>query len=60
MNIILSYAILIASIFCSFRLAKEQNQNAIVWPVITALMGPLVFIIQYLVTTFTKKTKVIE
>ena len=59
MNIILSYAILISAIFCSFRLAKEKNQNTIVWPVITALMGPLVFIVQYLVITFTKKTEIV-
>ena len=59
MNVILSYAILIASIFCSFRLAKEKNQNTMVWPVITALMGPLVFIVQYLVITFTKKKELV-
>jgi hypothetical protein len=30
-------------------------QNKIVWPILTALLGPGIFIIQYLVTTFAKK-----
>ena len=59
MNIILSYAVLIASIYCSFRLAKEKEQNTMIWPIITAIMGPLVFIVQYLVTTFTKKESLV-
>ncbi len=59
MHIIISYAILIAAIFCSFKLAKEKNQNAIIWPVITALLGPIIFIVQYMVTTFNIKKKIV-
>lgn len=58
MTYIVSYGLLIAAVFCSFKLAKEKRQNHIVWPVITAVLGPAVFIIQYLSTTFTKKTLV--
>ena len=59
MYTIISYAMLIAAIFCSFKLAKEKNQNAIVWPVITALLGPIIFIVQYMVTTFNIKKETV-
>ena len=55
MAYIISYGLLIASIYCSFKLATEKMQNKIVWPILTALLLPGIFIIQYLVTTFTKK-----
>mgnify|MGYP007053731987 FL=1 len=55
MAYIISYGLLIASIYCSFKLATEKMQNKIVWPILTALLGPGIFIIQYLVTTFAKK-----
>lgn len=55
MQYIVSYAILIAAIYCSFKLAKEKSQHHIVWPLLTAFVGPLVFIVQYLATTFIKK-----
>lgn len=55
MAYIVSYALLIAAVFCSYKLAKEKVQNIIVWPVLTALLGPGVFIVQYLVTIFMQK-----
>lgn len=55
MAYIVSYALLIAAVFCSYKLAKEKLQNHILWPVLTMLLGPGIFIIQYLVTTFKKK-----
>ena len=55
MAYIVSYALLIASVYCSYKLAKEKLQNHILWPVLTMLLGPGIFIIQYLVTTFKKK-----
>ena len=55
MAYIISYGLLIATIYCSFKLATEKMQNKIVWPILTALLGPGISIIQYLVTTFAKK-----
>lgn len=55
MGYIVSYALIIASVFCSFKLAKEKSQNHIVWPVLTAFVGPVIFIVQYLITTFDKR-----
>lgn len=55
MAYIVSYALLIASVFSSFRLAKEKTQNHIIWPLLTLFLGPVIFIIQYLLTTFVKK-----
>ena len=55
MAYIVSYALLIAAVFCSYKLAKEKVQNHIVWPILTALLGPGVFIVQYLVTIFMEK-----
>ena len=39
----------------SYKLAKEKLQNHLVWPILTALLGPGIFIVQYLVTIFMKK-----
>lgn len=55
MAYIVSYALLIAAVFCSYKLAKEKVQNQIVWPILTALLGPGIFIVQYLVTIFMEK-----
>ena len=52
MAYIVSYGLLIAAVFCSYRLAKEKMQNQLVWPILTVLLGPGIFIIQYLVTIF--------
>ena len=37
MAYIVSYALLIAAGFCSYKLAKEKLQNHILWPVLTML-----------------------
>ncbi len=55
MAYIVSYALLIAAVFCSYKLAKEKLQNHLVWPILTALLGPGIFIVQYLVTIFMNK-----
>lgn len=51
-------ALLVAAVFASYKLAIEKQQNKIVWPVVTLLIGPGIFIIQYLVSCFTNKTKI--
>lgn len=56
MSLIVSYAILIATIYASFKLAKEKGQHHIIWPVLTAVLGPVIFIVQYLSTTLGKKS----
>ena len=55
MAYIVSYGLLIAAVFCSYKLAKEKVHNQFVWPILTALLGPGIFIIQYLVTIFMNK-----
>ena len=55
MAYIVSYGLLIAAVFCSYRLAKEKMKNQLVWPILTVLLGPGIFIIQYLVTIFMNK-----
>ena len=55
MAYIVSYALLIAAVFCSYKLAKEKAQNHIVWPVLKVVLGPGIFIVQYLVTIFMEK-----
>ena len=55
MAYIVSYGLLIAAVFCSYRLAKEKMQNQLVWPILTVLLGPGIFIIQYLVTILMNK-----
>ena len=55
MAYIVSYGLLIAAVFCSYKLAKEKVLNQFVWPILTALLGPGIFIIQYLVTIFMNK-----
>lgn len=54
MAYIVSYGLLIASVFCSFKLAKEKKQNHFVWPILTAFLGPAIFILQYITTIFIK------
>ena len=43
MAYIVSYGLLIAAVFCSYKLAKEKVQNQFVWPILTALLGPGIF-----------------
>ena len=44
--------LLIASVFASYKLAEEKGQNKLIWAVITALVGPFVLAIQYLVSYY--------
>lgn len=55
MSYIFSYALLIASVYCSYKLAKEKSQSYIIWPISTIILGPAIFIIQYLATLFNEK-----
>lgn len=41
--------LLLISVFASFKLAEEKGQNKFIWAVATALVGPFVLGIQYLV-----------
>lgn len=56
MNVIIAFALLAITVYCSYRLAKEKQQNHIVWPLITVIVGPMVFIVQYLSTIIGKKS----
>ena len=51
MSFIVVYAILILAAYCSFKLAKEKGQNHIIWPILTILLGPSIFVVQYIATT---------
>ena len=56
MSFIVVYAILILAAYCSFKLAKEKGQNHIIWPILTILLGPSIFVVKYLATTLGKKS----
>ncbi len=58
MQVFIVLALLVAAVFASYKLALEKQQNKIIWPVITLLIGPGIFIIQYLVSIFTDKRKI--
>lgn len=58
MQVFIVLALLVAAVFASYKLALEKQQNKIIWPVITLLIGPGIFIIQYLVSVFTDKRKI--
>ena len=49
--------LLVAAVFASYKLAIEKQQNKIIWPAITLLIGPAIFIIQYLVSVFKNNKK---
>lgn len=53
---LVSLAMLVLAIFASYKLAQEKGQNHIVWPLVTAIFGAVVFLIQYLVSVYYKKT----
>ncbi|WP_207733804.1 MULTISPECIES: hypothetical protein [unclassified Clostridium] len=44
--------LLIASVFASYKLAEEKGQNKLIWAIITALVGPFVLAIQYLMSYY--------
>ena len=50
--------LLVAAVFASYKLAIEKEQHKIVWPIMTLLVGPSVFIIQYLTSVFVDKRKI--
>lgn len=60
MELILSFAILGASIYASYKMALDKNQNKIAWPVAATLFGPVPVIIQYIAADIAqeKSTKV--
>lgn len=58
MQVFIVLALLIAAVFASYKLALEKQQNKIIWPAITLLIGPGIFIIQYLVSIFIDKRKI--
>lgn len=49
--------LLVAAVFASYKLAIKKQQNKIIWPAITLLIGPGIFIIQYLVSVFKNNKK---
>lgn len=51
MNITL-LIVLVAAVFVSFKMAEEKGQNKFIWSGFTCLVGPLVIIVQYLVSYF--------
>ena len=57
MDFIVVIGILAAAVFASYKLAIEKQQNKIIWPAITLLIGPGIFIIQYLVSVFKNNKK---
>ena len=58
MQFLIVIALLLAAVFASYKLAIEKQQNKIVWPAVTLLIGPGVFIIQYLTSIFINKRKI--
>lgn len=59
MQVLVVLALLIAAVYASHKLAIEKEQHRIIWPVITLLIGPGIFIIQYIASTFTDKRKMV-
>ena len=58
MQVFIVIALLVAAVFASYKLAIEKQQNKIVWPAVTLLIGPGIFIIQYLTSIFINKRKI--
>lgn len=58
MQVFIVLALLVAAVFASYKLAIEKEQNKIIWPAVTLLIGPGIFIIQYLVSVFINKRKI--
>lgn len=57
MNFIIVIALLVGAVFASYKLAIEKGQHKIIWPLITLVIGPGIFIIQYLTSIFVDKRK---
>lgn len=54
-----SIVFMIVTIFASYKLAQEKAQNTIIWPIATAFLGGIVFIVQYLVSIYMNNKKLI-
>lgn len=51
--------LLLISVFASFKLAEEKGQNKFIWAIATALVGPFVLGIQYLVAWYKFRNSII-
>jgi len=51
--------LLLISAFASFKLAEEKGQNKFIWAIATALIGPFVIGIQYLISWYKFKNSTI-
>ena len=50
---------IIISVFASIKLAEEKRQNKFIWAIATALIGPFILSIQYLVAWYKYKNSII-
>ncbi|MBD7913837.1 hypothetical protein H9660_01620 [Clostridium sp. Sa3CUN1] len=50
--------VLAISAFASYKLAEEKRQNKILWTIGTALVGPLLLVVQYLLAWYSCKNEV--
>lgn len=57
MDLMLSFIILGASIYASYKMALDKSQNKIGWPVAAAMFGPAPVIIQYIASDVAKGKK---
>lgn len=57
MQFLIVIALLLEAVFASYKLAIEKQQNKIIWPATVLLIGPGLFIVQYLVAEFVNKKK---
>ena len=51
---ILNIVLMVITVFASFKLANEKGQHTLIWPMATAFLGVIVFIVQYLVSIYAK------
>ncbi|GAB6168409.1 hypothetical protein JCM1393_08690 [Clostridium carnis] len=56
MNTIMFIIMIVAAVFASYKMAEENGQQKIVWAAVTALMGPMVVVVQYLYFYYRIKT----
>ena len=47
--------LLVLSAFASFKLAEEKGRNKIIWTVVTAVAGPTILAVQYLLSCYKDK-----
>ena len=51
---IINIALMLITIFASYKLAQEKGQHTLIWPLATAFIGVIVFIVQYLMSIYAK------